>query len=236
MNKNSSFTHRGNKIINEDFIFINEELGLYIVADGVSTLGNGHIASKMACNYIEQEVINGSSLKQAIYFSHKKIIQYSNDFLKQYMATTIAAVMLNKYDFDICWVGCSRVYNWNNNKLTLLTKDDSLAEFINMTGINNPNYCNLNTKKILTQAVGNNDRDILVHSRIVNLDSSNNILLTTDGFHKFFKGKDMNILLKKNHGIEKKNELLKSMVDIDNAKDDMSYIIIETKKMIKGRV
>ena len=67
-------THIGQRKVNEDSYYVDEELGLYIVADGVGGLAKGEVASQLACQVIKQSITQGKSLAESVLDAHEKIV------------------------------------------------------------------------------------------------------------------------------------------------------------------
>ena len=60
--------------LNEDCYGINEELGLWLVADGVGGHKCGEVASDIAKSTIIQEFVNGETIPQCIKSAHDAIL------------------------------------------------------------------------------------------------------------------------------------------------------------------
>ena len=86
--KKESFglTHVGKKRShNEDAIFLSDELGLYMIADGMGGHAHGEVASRLAIETISQRVAasdqphDSSCLTEAIKQANNRIFEYSKE-------------------------------------------------------------------------------------------------------------------------------------------------------------
>ncbi len=190
---------------NEDSLRIDEEIGLFIVADGMGGHNAGEVASKMAvdciCDAMRRCIINNQNAilgkidpkhseranqlascvrlsNQLIYESAKNKPQY------QGMGTTVESVLFVKNKVCIAHVGDSRVYLFRDKKLTQVTTDHTLVADQVKQGLITPQEAETsNLKHILTRAVG---VDEITEPDILELDSKHgDILLScSDGLNK----------------------------------------------------
>lgn len=157
---------------NEDSLFVDKELGLFIIADGMGGHEGGEIASSMAVkvisgylkdkiplfsksNYNDSERIL-ESLKESILLANKKIMIKANSEigLKGMGTTVVLALFLNDRLY-IAHVGDSRAYLIREKTIKQLTEDHSVVMQMVKEGI----ITIEETKKhhlrhILSQAVG----------------------------------------------------------------------------------
>lgn len=130
--------------INEDSFFADEDLGLWLIADGMGGHADGDVASATATQVIEEAVRRGDSLGAAIQQAHTSI-QKSIDVGdgKSGMGTTVVAIAgvsetrsgvraekaetgggvraertgsdpTRFYHYQLAWVGDSRAYLWHD--------------------------------------------------------------------------------------------------------------------------
>lgn len=119
---------------NEDCFCVNPELGLYVVADGMGGHASGEVASEIAVTTIEQQILKGCSMLEAIVEAHLAILRGVESGLgKHGMGTTVVAVQMNGDDYTLAWVGDSRAYLWDEG-LMQITKDHSMVQMLIDTG------------------------------------------------------------------------------------------------------
>ena len=132
---------------NEDAYCVRDDLGLYLVADGMGGHEAGEVASRLAADVIETFVrdtqgadvnmtwpfpyethlsVNGNRLKAAFRLANRRIAaaMEANEALRG-MATTAVAVLAGKGDPVVAHVGDSRIYLWREGQLNQLTEDHS---------------------------------------------------------------------------------------------------------------
>ena len=115
---------------NEDYLCVDAELGLYVLADGMGGHASGEVASKIAVTTIVDQVRQGSSLVKAIELAHAAILKGVEEGAgKKGMGTTVVAVRLRENNYTLAWVGDSRAYEWDDG-ITQISKDHSLVQML----------------------------------------------------------------------------------------------------------
>ena len=108
---------------NEDSYCVNQDLGLYVVADGMGGHASGEVASEIAVIAIEQQIKQGNSLAEALEIAHLAIVKgVETGAGRPGMGTTVVAVQLQGNAYTLAWVGDSRAYLWDG-KLSQISKD-----------------------------------------------------------------------------------------------------------------
>ena len=184
MLQSNAQTNIGQRKVNEDSFLINEELGLYVVADGVGGMAKGEIASQMACETVLQSIQDGMPLEESIYLAHRNIInEIKSDKNKQGMATTLVAVLFHENSYEAAWVGDSRLYLWDG-ELKLLTKDDSYVELLLENGhIGIEELETHPDRNVISQALGIERKNISIHTNKGTLEKDQILLLCSDGLY-----------------------------------------------------
>lgn len=227
MLKSFAKTHIGQRKNNEDTILIDIEMGLYIVADGVGGLNKGDVASQLACKIVHKNILAGKTLKDSIYIAHRNIVeQIKADKEKQGMATTIAAVLFNENSYEMAWVGDSRIYLWNE-KLQLLTRDDSYVELLLENGHITVDELETHPdRNVISQALGIERKQIRIHSNFGVLTKNQKLLVCSDGLYTIAKESDIIQCCLNNSKAETITEkLVKSAVEKEG-KDNISLITV----------
>ncbi len=181
----SAKTNIGQRKVNEDSFFIDEELGLYIVADGVGGLAKGEVASKLACQIIYNNIKEGKSLKDAVLAAHNKIIEETNQNEElRGMASTVVAALFDANAYELAWVGDSRAYLWDGG-LKLITRDHSYIELLLETG--HITFEQMKThpdRNVISQALGIDRKKLRVATNSGTLEKDQIIMLSTDGLYE----------------------------------------------------
>lgn len=168
---------------NEDSYRVDEELGLWIVADGLGGHSNGEIASAIACDVISEDVQRGASLQSAIEHAHRAVLQeIKRRDLDSNMGTTVVVLRLEKDRYEIAWVGDSRAYLFDGN-LTQLTRDHStINELLAQGAISEKSAATHPQRHALSRSLGVSERNESEAGIVAGtLKAGQQILLCTDG-------------------------------------------------------
>lgn len=131
---------------NEDNYLINEELNLFVVADGMGGHAGGEYASAICVNTVEEVVtsleLNGESpiesddpvevsrekLRYSIQLSGRRIFEKATELPEYHgMGTTAVVLLLDRGNAIVAHVGDSRVYLLRDGRCDQLTDDHSLV-------------------------------------------------------------------------------------------------------------
>ena len=175
-------THQGRRKHNEDSYYVDNQLGLYIVADGVGGQDAGEVASALVCSEISTQVKAGKSLGQAIDCANQAIARAVAEGLgKAGMASTVTALLIKDDLFEIAWLGDSRIFVWDG-KLKLISRDHSLVESMLAAGEITLEEAAAHPKKnVILAALGGGDANINVGQNGGVLRAGTRFLLCSDG-------------------------------------------------------
>jgi serine/threonine protein phosphatase PrpC len=178
---------------NEDTYYADAELGLWLVADGMGGHEHGEVASALARDTVVREISEGAPLAQAVQRADEEIIHHSSKKAEALpMGTTIAAIRMQGGDYEICWVGDSRVYMWNG-ELKQLSQDHSyVQELISQGAITHEQARTHPHRNVVTQALGVTDpQSLRVETIRGTLAPGIQILLCSDGLTEEVDDKDI---------------------------------------------
>jgi serine/threonine protein phosphatase PrpC len=168
---------------NEDTYYADAELGLWLVADGMGGHENGEVASALARDTLVQQIQKGETLARAIQVADEEIIQHSNRRTQALpMGTTIAAIRIRDDEFEVAWVGDSRVYLWDG-KLKQVSQDHSYVRELIEQGAISPEQARTHPhRNVVTQALGVTDpQSLRVETVAGRIAIGQQILLCSDG-------------------------------------------------------
>jgi serine/threonine protein phosphatase PrpC len=197
---------------NEDAFFLDDELGLYVVADGMGGHAAGEVASREAVDTLYGMVKRGigelhelveplieadaraacrlleSAVQAATYFVYS-IAEIDRD--KSGMGTTISALLVLG-DFAVtAQVGDSRIYRVFDTTVEQLTEDHTLIAWQLKQGLITPQEAARSPhKNVITRAVGNREY-VQVDTRCVPLTQGVRFLLCSDGLHGYLHDDDI---------------------------------------------
>ncbi|MDR0499115.1 MAG: Stp1/IreP family PP2C-type Ser/Thr phosphatase [Holophagales bacterium] len=186
---------------NEDNLFFDTGLGLFIVADGLGGHAAGEVASKIVVDqmakFIKQTTSSAMAtqsgsgnefnwneirLKTAIQMSNKAI---ADNILthpeRKTMGSTVVACLVDGKRVTMAHVGDSRAYRLDKNSIQQITRDHSwVAEQVANGLLTKEEAKRHPFRNIITQALGNtSELDIEVHD--FEITNSETILLCSDG-------------------------------------------------------
>lgn len=138
----SSLSHSGLiRSHNEDSFLVDEDLGLFLVADGMGGHRAGDVASQMGVKAVHERLktliprtsndagAGMQAIRDAIDYANAMIFKASRGSGENTgMGTTITLLLLRGKTALVAHVGDSRVYRQRNGKLEALTRDHSLLQ------------------------------------------------------------------------------------------------------------
>ncbi|MGO9833191.1 MAG: PP2C family protein-serine/threonine phosphatase [Polyangiaceae bacterium] len=197
---------------NEDAFFMDDELGLYVVADGMGGHAAGEVASREAVDTLYGMVKRGigklrelidpvteedaraacrlmeSAVQAATYFVYS-IAEIDRD--KSGMGTTISALLVLGDYAITAQVGDSRIYLVRDVTVEQLTEDHTLIAWQLKQGLITPQEAERSPhKNVITRAVGNREY-VQVDTRRVPLVPGVRFLLCSDGLHGYLEDADI---------------------------------------------
>lgn len=169
---------------NEDTYYADSDMGVWLVADGMGGHEHGEVASAIARDTLIAELEKGTSLVRAVQLADEEIIRHSNRRTEALpMGTTVAAMrLLAPNQYEIAWVGDSRVYLWNGG-LKQISQDHSyVQELIDQGAITAEQARNHPHRNVVTQALGVTDpQSLRVESLSGEFGAGMQLLLCSDG-------------------------------------------------------
>lgn len=174
-----SFTHPGHqRKINEDAYYSNDEMGLWIVCDGMGGHEDGNFASHLVTDTFESLSFEGEfntsveKIIKTVHYIKTKLDKKVNQTSKKAIIGTTLILLYIKKDKAICiHAGDSRCYNLRDNKLSLVTVDHS-RELIQ----------NNSSRKVLTNALFA-PGDISIETKKFRVKQNDTFLLCSDGLY-----------------------------------------------------
>jgi protein phosphatase len=221
---------------NEDSLGLFPELNLYIVADGMGGHAAGEVASKMAVDAIKEfltspEITQQSQeaqLARAIAYANQKIFETGEqDPALSGMGTTVVAVLAEPMETIIAFVGDSRVYLHQNNKIEQLTQDHSLVNEYVRKGLLTVEAAERHPlKHVISRALGTN-ASVQVETIHRTPAPGDILLLCSDGLSNKLNPQEMNAILTETAGnLEKAGSLLIQKANDKGGEDNITAVLI----------
>jgi serine/threonine protein phosphatase PrpC len=201
---------------NEDALLLNDELGLYAVADGIGGSEGGEVASRIAVETLARampdllrekdrtppkahartDALSISALKEAVVLANSAIdLQRSQDPVLANMGTTLTTLLLRDKQAFIAHIGDSRAYLFRAGKLVQLTDDHSFVAEQVRAGTFTLEQARLSPyRHVITRALGiakEAKADLLNHA----LKKDDRFLLCTDGLTEMMTDADISRVL-----------------------------------------
>ena len=193
--------------INQDYYYISspeDEVELYILADGMGGYKGGEIASKLATEsakeYIQKEFSKINKNKDEILKLVQNAMEYANNVVFEKskeseelegMGTTLEVCLIYNNKIYIGHIGDSRIYRIRNNVIRKLTKDHSYVQQLVEDGKITREEANTHPKKnMLTKALGCTpyvEPDI----RARNMEKNDILLICSDGLTNMVSEEEM---------------------------------------------
>lgn len=184
---------------NEDNYLINEELGLFVVADGMGGHAGGEYASAIAVNTVEEIVtamevgyddveqddpveVARHRLSHAIRLAGRRIFEKAKEQPEFHgMGTTAVVLLVEQGNAFIAHVGDSRLYLARDGRIEQMTEDHSLIAEKVRHGLLTPEEAkNHRMRNVITRSLGYQEEvevDLQVHA----VRKGDRFLLCSDG-------------------------------------------------------
>ncbi len=194
---------------NEDNYLINEELNLFVVADGMGGHAGGEYASAIAVNTVEEIVtsmavagdvdpdadpveITRQKLSHAIRLSGRRIFEKAREQPEYHgMGTTVVVVLVENGNAFVAHVGDSRVYLLRDGSIEQVTEDHSLiAEKIRHGLITPEEAKNHRMRNVITRSLGYQE-DVEVDLTVRAVRRGDQYLLCSDGLSGHVEDEEM---------------------------------------------
>lgn len=201
---------------NEDSFLCDDDLGLYIVCDGVGGKAKGEVASAESVDLVHSWVRRW----RATLASHASSPTEENANLvrrllesavqsacymvfgmgllepgQQGMSSTLSSLLVSGGLGFIAQVGDSRVYLFRNGKAAQLTEDHTLVNFRLKIGLITPEEAaTAPCRNVITRAVGHQDY-VEVDTLEIQAQPGDRFMLCSDGLHRYLREGELDRLL-----------------------------------------
>jgi len=174
---------------NEDYCLIEQEHGLYVLADGMGGAKAGEHASRLAVDTVAEIVhaapeLDSQVLLTAVEEANKRVIAAAHsDPQLEGMGTTLVAALDLLEGFSIASVGDSRAYVLDGGGLRVITDDQTWVNEVGRPlGLDEESLRNHPMRHVLTMAIGAS-APLTVNYYCVRLETGAMVLLCSDGLH-----------------------------------------------------
>jgi serine/threonine protein phosphatase PrpC len=222
--------------VNEDAVFTNEDIGLWVVADGMGGHEAGDVASQMIIHALENNFSLENSKQRLSEFVeylddemqavNRRIQQHSDMIMqgKTLGSTVVALAIRGQIGFCV-WAGDSRLYKYHDGRLVKITTDHSKVEELVELGMLLPEEAeNHPESNVITRAVGAYTELFLDHY-VFHLDADDTYLLCSDGLYNSVDDDAMSEQLQCKD-VERCAQGLIDLALANDANDNVSVIVV----------
>lgn len=234
---------------NEDAFAFDNDLGVFVVADGMGGHAAGEIASQEAVDAVismvkkQQETILelimgtrspellrkfqrvAESAVQAATYMIYSIAQSQPD--QKGMGTTVSALVLASNVGVTAQVGDSRIYLVRKGEVRKLTQDHTLVAWQLREGLITPQEAERSPhKNVITRAVGSKDY-VQVDTTLFDVESGDRFLLCSDGLYGYLSDEEIASVI----GLDPESAA-ERFIDIANergGKDNITAVVIHVE-------
>lgn len=241
-------THPGRvRKVNEDTFFCDPVLGLFAVADGMGGHNAGEIASAIAIETLQSFLcLTRGSDRFTWPFGFDSRLSYAANCLvtsmrlanrrvfkaaesqREYtgMGTTLTAALVSDRRLTYANVGDSRLYSFRDDRLELLTVDDSwVATLLKDNPSMDPRALATHPmRNVLTKVIGVGD-DVQVTAQERELTEGETLLLCTDGVHSVVDTEEMRRVLTGESLVEAVDGLMQRPLD-SGGSDNITVVLV----------
>lgn len=229
-------THPGMvRAYNEDSLLVDEDLGLFVVADGLGGHSAGQVASKIAVEEIGKHIREGMGrgrdlmelMRGAIFSAHRAIHEKaSRDPQLRDMGTTVVMALFEEDRVMVAHAGDSRAYYILNGSIRLLTEDHTYVATWLREGRITPEQARLHKGKHgLRLAVGIERFDGPQTSQWPAMEDSC-LLLCSDGLHDMVDDRELLHVIETSRSPQEACNRLVGTANWKGGEDNVTVILI----------
>lgn len=195
---------------NEDRIAIDTRIGVVALADGMGGHRAGEVASRMATDLVlaglRGQLDGGQAARQhtpllaaelSIKQANRAIFEAAQaDASRNGMGTTLALAVFDDRSVVLGHIGDSRIYRLRDDRLELLTRDDSLLrDQVDLGVITAAEAVHSHNRSLVTHALGM-ARDVEPHLRVDEARPGDVLLLCSDGLSDLVDDADIELIVR----------------------------------------
>jgi len=228
---------------NEDSFLVDENLGLFVVCDGMGGHAAGEVAASRCVEVIKQEIashaevveqlrINPASTTAAVSLLENAVELASGDLFrtaqaeesKRGMGTTVVALLVGGNKAVLAHVGDSRVYLVRAGQVHRLTEDHTFVQAQIKAGILSKDQAESSPyKNVITRAVGIQP-SVQVDTLLLDTLPGDRYLLCTDGLHGYLRDDELPQFMSEGKGLP---ERLVALANERGGKDNITAVVVE---------
>jgi len=224
------------RTLNEDSLLVLPGIGLFAVADGMGGHRAGEVASRMALQLMERDLIrrlaSGENPENALVNSIKEANRSIYDQAGRNpgwagMGTTVTACLMRDGQILVAQVGDSRAYLLRDGGIALLTEDHSLVwELLKNGGITEEQALVHPQRNVLTRALGT-EPSLAVDLYRVKAGPGDMLLLCTDGLTEYLRPDDIHLTVRNSPELDAAARNLLEKALRSGGADNITIVLVE---------
>ena len=220
---------------NQDAFALREDLGLALVADGVSMPRAGGVAAEVAvetaveylAGVATREPLTGQHLRRALEIANERVFGLSSA-ISAYrgMATTLVVTVVNGVRGYVAHVGDSRVYRYRDVELTAVTKDHSVVQRRVDAGLISPAQARFaRDRHVVTRAIGA-EPTLRPDVGALDLENGDLLLLCSDGLTEHLEDDEIARHLAKASDLAETADRLVDAANAAGGSDNVTVVLV----------
>lgn len=190
---------------NEDSFWCDDELGLWLVADGMGGHAGGEVASRETAEAVFCEVkalreqwcqrspkeSPERAVERAVQTATYQVFGLAEQQDSRGMGTTLSALVFLGGKLVVAQVGDSRIYRFRDGGVQVMTEDHTLTNYQLKRGLITEAEARRSKKRnVITRAVGHRDY-VEVDTEVLSLRHGDRYLICSDGLHEYFRDDEL---------------------------------------------
>ena len=216
---------------NQDRVLVDEDLGLWVVADGMGGHAGGAEASRLAAEAVKESISHGMPLEDSFEVAHSRVRSaQAEDASLSDMGTTLVALHEQNDGYHLAWVGDSRLYRLDtgNGRFECMTRDQNIAGRLLDTGRITEAQARAHPQRhVLTDCIGQREGLPTIESCHIRWRRGDRLLLCSDGLNSELSDTQMADALKAYESPRAAAEKLTEMALAAGGRDNISLIVLD---------
>lgn len=218
---------------NEDVVRLDDDLGLYVIADGMGGAQAGEVAANLAAEAVLQHfrqnpARSADTLRDAFEQAHCQVLSAAaHDPEWRGMGCTLVAALCERESIYLANVGDSRAYVFEGGRCEFVTSDQTwVNEVGRKLGLPEEELKKHPLHHVLTVAVGA-EGAFRVNSETRPLNQETRILLCTDGLHDVVSDADITDVMASKRSADWKCHLLVEAAREAGGPDNITVAVLQ---------
>lgn len=228
---------------NEDAHYINNDLGIYLVCDGMGGRAGGEVASRLTVELLSDRLEANSDTWSSQLLSsqqHPALLSWTTAQIEevcalvhkraqdeyQGMGTTMTLLLISQHQGLLAHVGDSRLYLVRDDEVHQLSNDQTFVQEMLNRGIIKPEEAKGHPhRNVLLQSIGTQptvEPDLLLFE----VHSNDQFVLCSDGLSGYLEEPNKLIELLQPHALDERADALVSWANQEGGEDNITAIVV----------